>query len=285
MASKSTSLKNSLIYYDYYSRLKNIALSVFEWENLPSTCNARFLEECLFNFGNAIFVNDKEMSFLNLKVIPKQEFNVYEEHLYYTAHSFNYNKDYHKDECVYIRNNYLSRATDETIIIFAERLARIQRAINGNINAQKTPLLIRTEERTKTSLINVYKQYNDDEPIILASKSLTDKPIEVLKTDAPFVADKLREEKTAVWNEALEFLGVNTNPSDKKKERLIVNEVDANNEQIEIQKDVMLLARQEACEQINKMFGLNVSVKRRIEKENKSLQENKNESLIEGGVA
>lgn len=281
MAKGSTNIRNSVIYYDYYSRLKNIALSVFEWENLPTTCNARFLEECLFNFGNAIFVNDEDMSFLNLKVNPKQEFNVYEEHLYYTAHSINYNKDYHKDECVYIRNNYLARATDETIIIFAERLARIQRAINGNINAQKTPLLIRTEERTKTSLINVYKQYNDDEPIILASKSLTDKPIEVLKTDAPFVADKLREEKTAVWNEALEFLGINTNPSDKKKERLIVNEVDANNEQIEIQKDVMLLARQEACEQINKMFGLNVSVKRRIEKENESLQENN----IEGGVA
>lgn len=262
---RKTDIKRTFVYHDYYSRLKAIALSLYVWEGLPETCNARFLEECLFNNGCAVFVNDPDMSFLNLKATPSSTLNVYNEPTMYKAFSIGYDKDFPASECVYIRNNYLDKSTDTTIMIFAERLAKIQLAMDVNINSQKTPLLIRCEEKTKTSLKAIYNQYEGDEPVIFGTKSLQDKPIEAIRTDAPFIADKLREEKRAVWNEVLEFLGLNTNPSDKKKERLVTNEVEANNEQIEIQGSTMLLCRQEACEKINKMFGLNVSVKMRVD--------------------
>lgn len=266
MAKRQYNIRTSLTYHDYYSRLKAIALSMYEWTGLPSTCNARFLEDCLFHYGCAIFVEDNEMSFLNLKATPASTLNVYNEPLEYTAYSTGYNKTFNADECVYIRNNYLEKSTDSTIILFAERLAKIQLAIDVNINAQKTPILIRCDEKTKMSLETIYNQYDGDKPVIFGnSKSLQEKPLETINTGAPFVADKLREEKRAVWNEALEFLGLNTNPSDKKKERLIVNEVNANNEQIDIQGSTMFSSRKEACEKINKMFGLNVDVKMRVD--------------------
>lgn len=264
---KPWELRNSLAFHDYYSRLKQIALSVFEWEGLPSTCNARFLEETLFRDGAAVFVNDETMSFLNLRVTPSADMNVYGDYLRYTAYSTGYNKEYSAGDCVYIRNNPLAKSTDSTIMLFAEKLADLDRAGSVNINAQKTPLLFRCDDKTKTSLETLFRQYDGNKPAIFTSKSLLDNPFEAIKTEAPFVADKLREEKRAVWNEALEFLGLNTNPSDKKKERLIVNEVDANNEQIDIQSEVMLHERMLACERINKMFGLNVSVKKRVGKE------------------
>lgn len=260
-----TTLRKTNIFLDYYERLKNIALSVFEWDNLPDSCNARFLEECLYYYGRAIFVDDVDLSYLTLNATPSDMLNVYREPMSFTAYSINYSKQYKNDECIYIRNNYLEKPTDLSIVLFAEKLARIELSILANINAQKTPILIRTDEKTKISLTNLYKQYNGDEFVIFSSKALAEKPIEVINTEAPFLADKLREEKTAVWNEALEFLGINTNPSDKKKERLIVNEVNSNNEQIDLQFATMYLTRQQACEKINKMFGLNVSVKPRIE--------------------
>lgn len=263
--SRKRNIRSEMVFHDYYARLKSIALSVFKWEGLPTTCNERFLEDCLFHYGSAIFVNDPEMSFLNLKVTPASTLNVYNEPLAYTAFSTGYNKIFNADECVYIRNNNLDKSTDSTILLFAERLAILEMALQVNINAQKTPVLIRCDEKTRTSLEAIYNQYEGDRPVIFGTKSLQEKPLETLKTDAPFVADKLREEKRAVWNEALEFLGLNTNPSDKKKERLIVNEVDANNEQIDIQCDTMLLTRQDACERINKMFGLNVTVSKRLD--------------------
>lgn len=264
---KKPSIRNTIMFHDYYSRLKMIALSVFEWEGLPETCNARFLEDCLFHYGSAIFVKDPAMSYLNLKATPSDILNPYNEPLSYLAFSTGYSREYSTDDCVYIRNNYLEKSTDSTIIIFAEKLADIDVAIQVNIRAQKTPVLVRCDEKTRLSLEAVYNQYDGNKPVIFGAKSLQEKPLEVLKTDAPFVADRLREEKRAIWNEALEFLGLNTNPSDKKKERLLVNEVDSNNEQIDIQAESMLLTRQAACEAINKKYGLNVSVKRRVHEE------------------
>lgn len=262
---KRENIKRNVVFQDYYARLKNIALSVFKWEGLPETCNARFLEECLYRYGQAIFIEDADMSYLNLKVTPACDLNVYEEPVAFTAFSVGYTKIYNADDCVWIRNNYERKATENSILLFAERLTNIEMSWSVNVNAQKTPILVRTDDKTKLSLERIYEQYEGDKPVIFGAKALSEKPLEVLTTGAPYVADKLREEKRAVWNEALEFLGINTNPADKKKERLIVSEVDSNNEQIDIQVATMLLCRQQACEAINKKYGLNVSVSMRVE--------------------
>lgn len=258
-------IRNSMMFHDYYSRLKNIAVSIFKWTDLPETCNARFLEDTLFHYGRAVFVRDPEMDYLNLRVTPFGTLNVYNEPVAFTAYGIGYNKVYSKDECVYIRNNPTEKSTESTIIMYAERLAEIDLAMITNIKAQKTPVLIRCDEKTRTSLKVVYEQYDGNMPVIFGSKSLSEKPLEVLATGAPFVADKLREEKRAIWNEAFEYLGINSNPSDNKRERLIKAEVNSNNEQIDIQNLTMLGCRQKACEEINDMFGLDVGVALRVE--------------------
>lgn len=279
---KKRNVKSTWVYHDYYTRLKNIALSLFKWEGLPPTCNERFLEECLFHYGHAIFVNDPEMSFLNLKVTPSATLNVYEEPTGYTAFSTGYTKMFNANDCVYIRNNYTAKSTDSTVLLYAEKLARCDLSIDVNINAQKTPILIRCDDKTKMSLEAVYNQYEGDRPVIFGTKSLQDKPLESIITGAPFVADKIREEKRAVWNEILEFFGINTNPSDKKKERLIVDEVGANNEQIDIQALTMFLCRQNACNEINEKYGLNVSVHLRVDDMKDFSTFNKEEVLVNG---
>lgn len=263
--SKEIKIRNHIIFHDYYSRLKNIALSVFKWEGLPDSCNGKFLEDCLFHYGIAGFCKDEELGFLNLKATPAGMLNVYNEPVAYTLYSTGYNKIYDRDDMVLIRNNPMEKSTESTVMLFAERLAVIEIAIRVNINAQKYPILIRCDEKTKRSLEAVYAQYREGEPVIWGSKALSDKPLEVLATGAPFVTDKLREEKRAVWNEALEFLGINTNPSDKKKERLISVEVEANNEQIDIQVLTMYASRKRASDMINKMYNQTTDVKLRVE--------------------
>lgn len=262
---KQLRLRDTHVFHDYYSRLKMIALSIFKWEDLPESCNARFLEKTLFNYGMAVFIDDSEYGYMNLKVTPSGELNPYEEPVRYTAYSINYSKQYDREDCVIIRNNALCKSTDSTIMLFAERLTEIELALQVNINAQKTPILIRCDDKTKTSLETIYNQYSGNKPVIFGSKSLSEKPLEVLNTGAPFVADKLRAEKKAVLDEAFEFLGINTNPADKKKERLITTEVEANNEQVDIQALTMLGMRQKACKEINEKYGLDVKVSLRVE--------------------
>ena len=263
---KNYELQNTLVFHDYYSRLKTIALSMFEWHGLPDSCNARFLEWCLFHYGRAIFVDDADMGILNLKANPSDIMNVYNEPTAYEAWSINYSKMYKAEDCCLVRNNYLEKPTDTSILLFAERLAKIQLAAEVNIWAQRTPVLIHTDDKTAKSMEVLYDQFDGNRPLIVVNKTLDTKPLECISTGAPFVADKLREEKLAVWNEALESLGLNTNPSDKKKERLIISEVESNNEQIDMQAEAMLLCRQAACDRMNEMWGLDVSVELRVQK-------------------
>lgn len=264
MASKSK-IRQHYLFHEYYSRLKSIATTIFKWEGFPDSCNTRFLEDSLFHYGMAIFVNDDDYGYLTLKTTPSGQLNIYNEPVSYTAYGVGYNKMYDREDCVIIRNNPLQKSTESTIMIFAERLAEIESALQVNINAQKTPVLIRCDEKTRQSLIALYNQYEGNEPFIFGAKALMDKPLEAINTGAPFVADKLRAEKRAVWDEVMEFLGINTNPSDKKKERLIMAEVDSNNEQTDIQALTMLGTRQRACQEIKKKFGVDVKVSLRVE--------------------
>jgi hypothetical protein len=235
---------------------------LFEWENLPESCNARFLELTLYTYGRALFIEDPTTGFLNMRCTPSGTLNNYDEPVSFTAYSTVYNKEFDRDDCVLIRNNYLERPTDNSVVLFATRLTEAERTIDTNIKAQKTPVLIRCDDKDRLTMKNLYKDYEGNEPFILGGKALNLDGLKVLKTDAPFVADKVQNYKHEIWNEALTFFGVNNANSDKR-ERLITDEVNANNEVISINAQSMLLTRLEACKWINKRYGLNVSVKMR----------------------
>ncbi|MDO5811326.1 MAG: hypothetical protein Q4Q37_09535, partial [Methanobrevibacter sp.] len=104
--------------------------------------------------------------------------------------------------------------------MFAKKLYNIDRAIDVNANAQKTPILLLCEENQRLSYINLYKEYDGNAPVIKGTTGLDLEGFQVLKTDAPYVADKLYELKTNIWNEALTYLGI-TNITYSKKERMI----------------------------------------------------------------
>ena len=89
----------------------------------------------------------------------------------------------------------------------------------------------------------------------------------VLDTSSPYILDKLQQQKTDLKNELLTYLGINNN-NNIKKERMIVDEVNANNEYTSINLDLMYDLREKACKEINEKFGLNISVKKREVEEN-----------------
>ena len=264
---------NILTLNDYYDRLKLIALSLFEWEGLPNSCNARFLELTLYMYGRAVFIYDPEIGFLNMRCMPSGTLNNYDESISYNAYSTIYSKMFDKEQCVLIRNNYLERPTDNSVVLFASRLTEAERTIDTNIKAQKTPLLIRCDDKDRQSLKNIYSQYEGNEPVILGGKTINLDGLKVLKTDAPFIADKLQIYKKDLWNEALTFFGIN-NANSEKRERLITDEVNANNEVIGINAEAMLLTRLEACKQINAKYPtLNITVKMREFKSEETTEE------------
>jgi hypothetical protein len=266
-------LLNNVTYIDYYNRLRQLAISMFEWEGFPDSVNVRFLERTLFTLGRAIFINDESMGYLTLKCTYAGNINVYEEPVAYTAYSINYNKVYDRDNCVIIRNNFDELPTEMTIQLFARRLYEVERTLDTNIKAQKTPVLVKCDEKQRLTLKNLYMQYDGNYPFIFGDKSLDSDLFKVLKTDAPFVADKLMLYKHDIMNECLSFLGIN-NANTDKKERLIVSEAESNTQMVQMAAETMLKTRRIAAEEINKKYNLNVTVRLKVPTE---LQEESNE--------
>jgi hypothetical protein len=250
---------NMLTYTDYRNRLTALAISLFKWDNLPDTVDERFLEKALFYYGKALFFYDDTLGYLSLKCVPSGELNVYELPVKYTAFSVGYTKDYLADDCVLIKNNHLMNPTDNTIQLFANRLYEVERTLDTNIKAQKTPVIILCDEKQRLTMKNVYMQYDGNIPFIFGDNNLPVENIKVLKTDAPFVADKLMLYKHDIFNECLSFLGINNSNTDKK-ERLVTAEAESNTPLVNMSAQTMLLTRKEACTAINKKYGLNISV-------------------------
>lgn len=260
---------NDRIVTDYFYRLMLIARSVFEWSGLEELgIDEKHIEKYLFSEGKCVFYKDPTLGLMVTRVTPNGPVNWCEEPTTIRPHAINYTYKGPALEngvnSVLIRNNDDMIPTSPTIQLYALKLANIERTIDVNISAQKMPLIIKCSEKQKLSLKRVIDQRNDNEPVIFADKGLDTEGIEVLNTQAPMVFKDLQLQKHMVWNECMTYLGIN-NANMDKRERLVDDEVQANNEQVEASFNVMLRARERACEEINRIFGTNISVKKRIQ--------------------
>lgn len=249
---------NNGTYRQYYNRLVELAISMFEWKNLPDTVDPRFLELTLFTDGQAVFFKDEELGYLALQNAMNGDFDVYRIPINRRAFAVNgYQRKLTNKDSVIVYNNYLHTNSQLDADMFARRLYNLDRAIDINANAQKTPVLIKCSQEERLTLLNVYKQWDGNEPLIMGDKGLNTNAMTVLKTDAPYVCDKLYQLKVQIWNEALTYMGI-SNINVQKKERLITDEVTRNQGGTIASRYSRLNARRDACKKINDMFGLEI---------------------------
>lgn len=250
-------LLNNSTYIDYLDRLRMLATSLFTWKGLDEVAGtgaSRFLEQSLFDNGRAVFIKDDELGYMALKVTPSDKLNVYNLPTKVMAWSIGYNKQYNFDDVVYIMNNEIEKPTADILKLFAMRLYETDRTIDVNLISQKTPVLIEGDSKTILTLKNVYMQYTGNTPFIFGNKQFDiSNKLNVLKTDAPYLVDKLDAHKTRIFNESLTILGIN-NANTDKKERLITNEVESNDDLVKYYLNCYYKTRKKACDDINKKF-------------------------------
>ncbi len=271
--------RNQLGYMQYYNRLTELAISMFDWKNLPDTVDPRFLELTLFGDGQAVFFKDEVVGFLCLQCMIGGNLDVYRIPIDRTAYAVNgYQKKLNKDDSVIIWNNLIHTNSMLDVEIFSKRLYELDRIIEVNAKSQKTPVLITATEQQRLTMLNLYKSWDGNEPFIFGDKNLDPYSLSVLKTDAPYVARDIYELKTQYWNEALTYLGI-SNINIVKKERLIQDEVTRNTGGVIASRYSRLEARKQACREINRMFDTNIDVEYR--EDYKDLMFNANEDETE----
>lgn len=250
---------NDITYQYWFNRIMEIACNAYEWKNLPDSVDERFLEIGLFSKGEMIYFNDDVLGNLCLSVADAGKLDMYQIPQRRGACGINgYRKELSADDSVIIYNNYLRVPTAYIADIYARRLTDIDRTIEVNVKAQKTPVLLRTSEEMRLTLKNAYEQYEGNAPVMVVDKDFDLKSIEALTTAAPNMFSSLYELKKDTWCECLSVLGIENAIS--KRERLLASEVISNLGAVYAQRYTGLNSRREAADKINEMFGTNIEV-------------------------
>ena len=252
---------NNLTYMQYLNRLTELSVSMFEWKNLPPTVDARYLELHLFESGSMVYFDDDVIGNLCLDCLPSGSLDVYGNPVLRRAYSVynNYQKLLKESNSVIIWNNYLHTNSILEVKMFARRLYNLDRIIDVNANAQKTPVLIQGTEQQRLTLKNLYKEFDGNSPFIFGDKNLDLNSLKCLQTGAPYVCDKLYNLKQMYWNEALTYLGINNTGAQKRERMLAIESSQAQGGTISSRYS-RLQSRREAVEKINAMFGTNIEV-------------------------
>ena len=257
------SLFDALNYQSFYrDRLTDIALSCVKWKNLPEEIDPRFLEWCLFYDGMAIFFKDDiTEKFVCIQVMPSGQFNMYRIPKERTAYAVNgyQNSDLNEHNSVIIYNNLLRKPSVQDIEIYAKKLTNIDLTLNVNVNAQKTPIAIICDETQRLTFQQLYQNYAGNMPFIFGDKGLNLDNVKSINTQADYKGEELNKLKTDIWNEALTYLGV-SNVQYQKKERINTEEINRSMGGAFASRRSRIKARQNAVEEINKMFGLSIEV-------------------------
>jgi hypothetical protein len=259
-------LLDNLTFTCLYNRYKNLALNMFEWDGLPENMKPEYIEKLLYQHGSAVFFNDDNMGLLCLQATPSGGMNVYGEWLKVRpmarGEGADMFREYDMTECVLMHNNPMRINTHDYIMYYTYKLFEIERSLDNNVKIQKFPFLITCDDKDILTFKNIVKQIDENVLAIYTDKNLRRDDLDVLNLNPPFIADKLSDYRHDVTNELMTFLGIN-NANTDKRERLVTDEVNANNDAVVLNRDFMLTSRQMACDAINKMFGLNMSVKTR----------------------
>ena len=260
-------MANNMTFSYYYYKLMLIARALFDWEGLPNNMDERWIEKYLFTSGKCIFFKDPKLGFMVAGLAQQGGVNCYGDptSVWPVAENYVYEgpKLVNGENCYVIRNNDLMLPNFPIVRQYAFKLTNIDRAIDTNIEATKTPIIVRCSDKQKLSLKNAINQRRDNEPVIWSTDQANiGDMVSTLETNAPVVFPQLQTQKHMILNEIFTDFGIN-NANMDKKERMVANEVEANNEQVKVSEDVMLKAREQACKEINRIFGTNISVKRR----------------------
>lgn len=262
-------LQENLYEYDFYkTQLELYCLSMFKWTGLPDKISSRYLENNLFYNGFVIFFKSKDLDCYVIARATAIGLNDYEEPIGFRARGVNkINETVKASECVIIQNNVLRRGNISSVNFFAKELSNIKKTFDNNLEQLKNPYIIECGDGQVTTVQNIMKSKQNGEPFIIA-RPKTMEGINVTHIDLKIQnhTTELIEVMNTYESKAKTHFGINNN-NVFKKERLVSNETQQNNEEIELNRKLMLEARQQACVEIKEMFDIDIECEFILDKE------------------
>lgn len=291
MQKKMAKYENDLEFQNVFYNLLNIALYSFKFDGLPKTCNERYFKLSLILHGAAALINDKELGFLTLGCTPMMagDLNIYGEWPQINAYGWNgfnkmyscymYGVDNTDAEALICRDNDCMYPMVRTLLMYTKRLTDTMRTLDVTAKKLKTPYFITCDESQKTSVKKILDDIDFNKDSIIANRSTSPNEFNVLQTGVqPESVRVLWEHYSNLESEVRTLLGINSAANLDKKERLVVDEAEANDILTDINIKYRLESYKTFCDTANRMFGLNLTVSSRIEDVEKQAQKDADEN-------
>lgn len=252
---------NNLEQQFLWFKIKKLCMSLYKWKHLPPSMESEYFEKYLFEYGYCAMVYDNQFGDLVLPCTGYGGLNFNEEYTkYHVRYTTIGDKDYTVgNNFVLVKNNSLKTSTKIIAEYYKNKLFNISRGIDINISNNKTPYLIRIDPKEKFSIERLFDNIDEFEEKIYTTKNVNTSNFQILDLKVPFIAQELKELYRSTWNDFLTDIGIN-NFQENKKERLIQNEVNANNQERYFNIKEGLRFRRKAAKEFNKMRGTNIKV-------------------------
>lgn len=272
-------MERQIIKNHFMKKFEIIALNLFSWENLPPTIEERYIEKALFNKGLVCLVDDENFGQIVVGCNYSQNMNIWGEPTEVITSGFNYIKtfsientlntnaylEFGNKNAIVCQNNDLAISTREILEYYVNKLVEVELSTFTNVYLQKFPFLINTTKDNEMTMKTLISKVDKGEPYIMYNKKIADltTAVDVFNLNVPFVADKLLQYRFETEREIYTLFGFNNNF--EKKERLLTDEVNVNNDFINCNIDSMYKKRKQFAELMNAKYGWNVQVKKRYE--------------------
>ena len=274
---KLSEYENNLEFQNNFMNLLNIALYSFSFDGFPDTCNERFFKLNLLLNGYAGLMKDDDLGFITLGVRPlASNINIYGEVNEVSAFGWNgfnrsyknymYGSDNTDANAVVCRDNDCMYPMINVLIMYAKRLTDTMRTLDVTARKLKTPYFITCDESQKSSIKKILDDIDFNKDAIIANRSTMPNEFNILQTGAnPESVRVLWEHYSNLQAEIRTLLGINSAANLDKKERLVVDEAQANDILTDINIDYRLKSYQLFCDTANSLFDLSISVKNNIQ--------------------
>ena len=254
-------VQNSIETNILYRRFTLIAINNFEWINLPPSIKPRYIETALFYNGCCAFANTKEYGYIVLPVAINGGLDLYYEPKGWSVIGNSFNQSFTNENSVLMRNNRFCIPSEFDVRWYSQKIADVQRTIDTNVGLHKMPFLLKGNSKQVLTMKTILNKINENELAVYVDDNVSSNMVDAIRTETPFIIDKLCDYKDKLTAEFYELYGYPTTQTEKA-ERLTMTESQV---RVEFSDSgyvgAMFEYRKQACEEINKMFGLNIDVK------------------------
>lgn len=257
----NSQLCNWNTYQMYVRRLTMLAENVFKYKNLPEYIDLCYLNNTLLKTGSIAFFKDDVLGVIALPYSPIGKLDIYGRPMKIMARAYNgtFFRTLNRDEFVIMYDNTLRSSIYLDILQIAERIAMNKRTVDVNIVQQRTPRIWKTNKDYERTIKDLSNNIDGFEENVVAYDTLDIDEMQCVLAPAPFVADKVNQNLDKEWAEFFQLVGI-AHLQEQKKERVIVDEMNATQGGTIAARFSRFESRKRAIDEINEKFGTNIEL-------------------------